>query len=91
MRYEELTARPFWSQRERRPSQTSLAEMWLRGYLREGEKPSEEIYREADQLGFTKKPIRTALQRIGVKNKQGNGGAWTWKLEEKGQNHRVSS
>ena len=65
--------------------------MWLRGFLREGEKPSEEIFREAEELGFSEQPIRTALQRLAVKNKQGFGGPWFWSLTKIGQNHRVSS
>lgn len=63
-------------------SQTADAEAWLREYLKGGEKPSVQIFSDAREIGFTEFPLRSALRRVATKNKQGNGGAWSWRLRE---------
>lgn len=65
-------------------SQTADAEAWLRKYLKQGEKPSVEIFSDARELGFTEHPLRTALRRVASKFKQGREGGWFWRLKENG-------
>lgn len=66
-------------------SKSAQAEVWLKEYLACGPKPSVEILSDSLEQGFTEHPVRTALRRIAVKFKQGNGGPWYWKLDEKSE------
>jgi hypothetical protein len=61
---------------------TERAKVWLRGYLADGAKPSADVFRKANNLGFGERSLRTALQRVADKQKHGMEGGWYWRLKE---------
>ncbi len=54
---------------------------FLRELLAEGMKPAKDVYREAEEAGFSKDSMKRAKSRLGVETvKQGMSGGWMWKL-----------
>jgi hypothetical protein len=56
---------------------------FLLAALAEGERPAEEVYREAERVGVAKRTLNRAQQRVGVlvpKEGFGRDGRWLWAL-----------
>ena len=62
---------------------TEECNQWLGDFLKNGPKPSIEVFKAAMHAGYTKDQVRDAKHRIGaVAQKQGfqEGTRWIWRL-----------
>ena len=64
-----------------RRSKKADAASWLRGFLADGPKESENIYREAEKAGHSRRTIQRAKDEINVISRPGGfGKRWLWQL-----------
>jgi putative DNA primase/helicase len=57
---------------------------WLREILADGPIPSSEIFERGDVEGFSKRTLKRAASKLGIKPaKSGMSGGWSWSLPPK--------
>jgi putative DNA primase/helicase len=63
---------------------------WLRETLIDGPVPSSEIFERAEAEGFSKRTLKRAASKLGIKpNKAGMSGGWSWSLPPKSAKKKV--
>jgi hypothetical protein len=81
LRADDLLAAPDRSQRQERLDATG----WLREALSDGERPADLLYKEGEQMGFSRNVLWKAKGHLHVKARKagfGATGGWYWRLPE---------